>query len=169
MAMRFSGGILAGCLALAGPVAAETLAEAYGLGAAAPRPEQAVRMPGGLILTASLRDDAGGLAATVMRPEVIRLDLALSLPEGAAEVRLRCKARFLDAENPPGPVRSDSICFEGRVQGGTAPVPSDLAFRFRPSASDPAGTLGVELIVMDEITGDGRSLVVTYDWRGGRP
>jgi hypothetical protein len=159
-------------LALATPAAAETEVDAYGLGANPPVPEQWTKIDADISIRARVvRDKSGALADVVKKPEVLRLELAFFAREGAADraVALTCSVYFLDA----AAVRSDPVvaevpCYTGRLADASGKFqPIDLDLKFRPVASDPAGTSAVAVRVKDTVISDGVMLWPTYDWQGG--
>jgi hypothetical protein len=160
-------------LLMAGAAPAETLTEAYGLGDAAPNPEEWTKIDGDLSIRARiLRDATGALADVVTRPEVLRVAVEFHAREGAADrpVRLVCSAMFYDAEGEGSDyVFRDKPCYEGRLADAAGQFRAvDFGLKIRPVATDPAGTSAVVVTVRDLVIDDGVSLAPTYDWQGGR-
>ncbi len=158
--------------ALALPALAETEVDAYGLGTHAPVAEQWTKIDEDLSIRAQVvRDKSGALAEVVKAPEVLRLDLAFFAREGAADrdVNLTCTVYFLAADATRSePVKSDVPCYKGRLSDAAGQfVALDLELKFRPVASDPAGTSAVGVRVTDTVIKDGVTLWPTYDWQGG--
>ncbi|WP_284325363.1 hypothetical protein [Cypionkella aquatica] len=163
---------LALLLALASPVAAETEVDAYGLGSHPPKPEHWAKIDDDLSIRARVVHDASGaLADVVPRREVLRLELAFFAREGAADrdVSLHCKVHFVDATAESSDFVKDVPCYKGRLLDAEGTFqPLDLDLRFRPVASDPAGTSAVMVRVNDSVVKDGVTLWATYDWQGGK-
>lgn len=161
-------------LALAAPVQAETEVDAYGLGPNPPVPEQWTKIDEDISIRAQVvRDATGTLADVVKAPEVLRLDLAFYAREGAADrkVSLVCTVSFLDAEAVPSAkaVIAEQPCYSGRLSDAAGKFqPIELELKFRPVASDPAGSSAVVVRVNDLVIDDGVTLWPTYDWQGGR-
>lgn len=161
-------------LALAAPALAETEVDAYGLGPNPPLPEQWTKIDEDISIRAQVVHDAtGALADVVKAPEVLRLDLAFFAREGAADrdVSLVCTVSFLDAEAVPSAKAaiSEQPCYKGRLSDAAGKFqPLDLDLKFRPVASDPAGSSAVVVRVNDLVIDDGVTLWPTYDWQGGR-
>lgn len=159
-------------LALAAPAAAETEVDAFGLGSNPPVPEQWTKIDEDISIRARVvRNKSGALAEVVKKPEVLRLELAFFAREGAADraVALTCSVYFLDAEAVRSePVMADVPCYTGRLSDATVKFqPIDLDLKFRPVASDPAGTSAVAVRVTDTVITDSVMLWPTYDWQGG--
>jgi hypothetical protein len=159
-------------LAMAGVARAETEVDAYGLGDHDPIPEQWTKIDDDLSIRVQiLHDKTGELAAVVTRPEVLRVEVTFFAREGATDraVNLTCMAYFMDAgAASSGDAVETKPCYQGRLSDATGKfVPIDLGLRFRPVASDPAGTSAVFVRVEDLEINDGVTLWPTYDWQGG--
>ena len=159
-------------LALAAPAAAETEVDAFGLGRNPPVPEQWTKIDEDISVRARVvRDQSGALAEVVKAPEVLRLELAFFAREGATDraVALTCSVYFLDAAAVRSdPVMADVPCYTGRLSDATGKFqPLDLDLKFRPVATDPAGTSAVAVTVTDSVITDSVMLWPTYDWQGG--
>ena len=159
------------CAALASPALAETEVDAYGLGSNPPVPEQWTKINEDLSIRARVvHNNTGALADVVKRAEVLRLEVAFFAREGAADrdVSLTCKVAFLDAEAARSAPVVDAPCYKGRLSDAAGKFqPLDLDVKFRPVASDPAGTSAVTIRVDDAVIKDGVTLWPTYDWQGG--
>ena len=157
--------------ALTMPAAAETEVDAYGLGYHPPVPERWTKIDDDLSIRARVvRDKSGALAKVVKSPEVLRLEVAFFARKGAADraVSLKCTVHFLDAEAVNSDPVMDVPCYSGRLLDAEGKFqPLDLDLRFRPVASDPAGTSAVAIRVQDGVIKDGVTLWPTYDWQGG--
>lgn len=159
-------------LALAAPAAAETEVDAFGLGTNPPVPEQWTKIDQDISIRARVvRNKSGALADVVKKPEVLRLELAFFAREGAADraVALTCSVYFLDAAAVRSdPVMADVPCYAGRLSDATGKFqPLDIDLKFRPVASDPAGTSAVAVRVTDTVITDSVMLWPTYNWHGG--
>lgn len=160
-------------LPLAAPARAETLVDAYGLGTHAPKPEEWLKIDDELSIRARIVRRAGGEpVAQADQGDTLRLDLAFYVQPGAQDrdIRLTCSVLFYDAHGDDSEyVIEDKPCYAGRLADGAERFqPLDLDLRFRPRASDPAGTSAVVVRVKDMVINDAITLTPTYDWQGGR-
>lgn len=156
---------------LAGPVAAETLVDAYGLGAHAPRPEEWTKIDEDLSVRARIVDDATGkLAPEARAGQRLRLDLAFHARPGAQDrgISLLCSLRFYDAAGEASNFeQKNRPCYTGRLADGLERFqPLDFELRFRPVSTDPEGTAAVEVRV-EEVGGSGVTLHPTWMRTGG--
>lgn len=170
--MNRAWNVFAAILALALPAAAETEVDAYGLGPNPPAPEQWTKIDEDISIQARVvRDKSGALADVVKRPEVLRLELAFFAREGAADrkVNLTCTAYFLDAEATRSDPVASGPCYSGHLLDAEGKFQLlDFELRFKPVASDPAGTSAVAVQVTDTVINDRVMLWPTYDWQGGK-
>lgn len=157
---------LLGALILGAPAGAETLEQAYGLGATPPQPEVWLKLGADMSVRARLLDAQGGLAQTARPGEKLHLALEFRAAEGAADraLDLTCAARFYDAEGTASAYQGAAVpCYHGRLADGAADFqPIDFTFVFVNDAEDPLGTAAVVATVRDRATGRGRELAPTY-------
>ena len=115
-------------------------------------------------------DAAGALAGTMTTPAPLRLEAGfITSPDVRADkVRLRCIVRFVSATGERFAPVQDQICFAGNL-GNVAGkwTVLETGVTFRPTKADPAGTSGVELRVVEEVSGAENTLMPTYGWEGG--
>jgi hypothetical protein len=160
-------------LAMAGGAAAQSDPAKLGLGDHAPKPEKVGKLGNDIFIRARLvREKSGELAGKVKRGEIIALHLDFLPAEGAKDrpISLICSAQFIDVAGDKSDSSVDSkICRDGRLQDSSGYY-SGLAMplRFRPEASDPAGTHGVVVTVEDSFSGKKVVLVPTYEWVDGK-
>ncbi|GEM_PF-7005619 len=138
------------------------------------KPEALIVFSRDLRMGARIVNEAGtGVIASLSKPALIQLeagfwtDKRLKTASGTM-VRLRCTARFVMADGSRSKVVLNKICHKGDLaKTADAWTLMPLNFRFRPVASDPAGVMGVELTVTDEISGKTGVMLPTFDWQGG--
>ena len=157
---------LCGALFAAAPSGAETLAQAYGLGATPPQPEVWLKFGPDMSVRARVLDAAGAPAETARPGEKLHLALEFRATEGAADrpLDLTCAARFYDAEGTASDYRGAPVpCYHGRLADGADHFqPIDFTFVFVNGAEDPPGTAAVVASVRDRVSGLGRELAPTY-------
>jgi hypothetical protein len=154
-------------LALAAPAVAETYVEAYGLGDAAPRPEESYAMPNGTEIRARLVDRQGRLVTVLQRKAPLFVEVSvIAVPDAVLGGPYSCSFEFASAAGettelqPLQPCPPGAPLADGWVILGTP-------FRFYPEARDPRGTSGVNVGIHDAAAGRGATLTVTFDWQGG--
>lgn len=156
-------------MALAGPAAAETYAEAYGLGDGAPVPEQSYRLDTGITVKARLTDRKGVTLAALPKKDAVFVEVLARAEAGAGPeaVALTCSFEFADAWGETTELQAARPCYAGTVADLAGQwVPLGKPFRFFPGARDPRGTSGVNVGIYDG-QGHGMTLTVTFDWQGG--
>lgn len=155
-------------LALAAPALAETPVKMIA------RPEALIVFSKDLRLGARIVDKNDALVASLQTPVEIDLEAGFwtdkSITEpGVKTVRLRCTARFVMADGSRGKQVLNTLCHEGDLADtANAWTQMQIGLRFRPVASDPAGVMGVELTVTDELSGKTGVMMPTFDWQGGK-
>jgi hypothetical protein len=155
----------------AGAALAATQQETFGLGPFDPVPERVVKMDEDLSIRLRILDSEGALATVVPEPEILQAELSFIAREGAVdrEVRLICTASFMMADG----YGSDDIinkrpCYRGRLSDATGVfVPLKFNLRFRPVATDQAGSSGVHVQIYDKAADKHLIIWATYDWQGG--
>ena len=139
------------------------------------RPEALIVFSDDLRMGARIVDKSGDkLVASLNAPEEITLQAGFWTDKsitkrGVKSVRLRCTARFVMADGSRGKKVLNTICYKGDL-ADTANTWTlmKVGLRFRPVVTDPAGVMGVELTVTDELSGTTGVLIPTFDWRGGK-
>lgn len=160
-------------VAMALPVGAETLEDAYGLGRHKPVPEEWTKIDEELSIRALiLRDGPDRLAPRAQKGDTLRLDLSFHVQPGAQDrdIHLTCSVHFYDTDGEGSDYAiRDRPCYKGRLHEGLERFqPLALDFRFRPRETDPRGTSAVVVSVRDTVIRDGVGLAPTYNWQGGR-
>jgi hypothetical protein len=172
MKIRTTGAAIIFALAFGGAAVAETKADTFGLGDHEAVPEKTAKIDKDLSVRVRLiLEKAGTLAAKVKKGEIIRVEVAYFSRDGAKDrlVSLVCSAQFIDtkAEKSESSV-SGKPCFEGRLEDAYGRFRElDMNLRFRAEATDPAGTYGVVVKVLDSVSGKQAVLVPTYTWLDG--
>lgn len=153
--------------------AAGILGADRGLGNAPPMPEHLDLMSNGLRVGARVVAEASGDPAMTSRPgDLLRFEAGFLPGEALAPgtAVLDCELRFVSAQGERGAAVKSGPCFDGaRAVAKGEWVLLDVTTRFRPTATDPTGTSGVELTVTDRTSGAVLVLMPTYGFTGGTP
>ncbi len=161
--------LMAALLALAGPTAAETFSEAYGIGLAEPQPEQKADLRDGVTLLARLVDRKGKLMPVVAKQQALFVQIYVATPEVSPPVNLKldCEFVFVDAVEEKTFLQDKKTCHDDTVATGGTFVPIGKPFKFFPEAKDPSGTSAMQVAIHEPNTRNFAMLTVTFDWQGG--
>lgn len=157
------------------PVAAAAgiLGSDRNLGAHPAMPEDLGLLDGRLAVGARVIDAATGAPALDSRPgQVLRFEAGFlpREPLAAGAVRLECSVRFRGPGGTAGEPVVTSPCFDGAeaLAKGTWTELS-AGFEFQPGPDDAPGAHGVEITVVDAVSGQRLVLMPTYGVGGGAP
>ncbi len=155
--------------ALAGPVAAETYSEAYGLGTAEPHPEAEGDLRDGIRLMAILQDRKHNRMPVVTSKQPVYVQLYVQTPavSAPATLKLFCEYVFVDAIEEKTWLKDGAACADELVATGGGWAALGKPFKFYPEAKDPSGTSAVNIAVREVSTDSYLELSPTFDWQGG--
>ncbi len=156
---------------LRGVIVAAVLAALPALAETTARPEALIVFSDEIRMGARLVGETGdALVMALDAPATIKMQAGFwTDAKATSKVRLRCQARFVMADGRIGNEVMNTICHSGdlaKTANSWTLLDADLLFI--PDLTDPAGIMGVELRVTDEVGGTTGVLQPTFDWQGGQ-